>query len=336
MDFDELINEIIKLNPDIEIRIGNPNLDSQAYDRIFSSIPMEQLKLPEGYYSNTKNGITNKHNSSMYTSLKVESIEKMPPGLTLPVENNALSTYDTNVFKQFINWIRQRVSQLRDKIFGEKNITQENNSNISPEKQGEPTAQETLKSWDLRNYSQEKPDIENTTRKTLPDPKLYPQYDFSFEGLKKCYDDYTLSKDDKGNSIAIEKSTGAIYADNLIVKKVRFANLWNKSAMSKQYDTSEKTNDYCFNNGARRTYEYIMNKSQQQLESTGNINTKNILRGAKEELNPSYKYTDDIIRKLFDNESQAQLLTDYFRLATPNAKRQTQATSTIEDIYMGR
>lgn len=86
MNFNQLINEIRKLNPNVEIRVGDPNFDSLASSRIFSSVPLEQLKLPEGYYSNEKNGITNKHNtiSGLYTSLSVESLDDMVVGQTLP------------------------------------------------------------------------------------------------------------------------------------------------------------------------------------------------------------------------------------------------------------
>ena len=63
MNFNQLINEIRKLNPGVEIRIGDPKFDSLANSRIFSSKPMNQLRLPQGYYANEKNGITNKHNS---------------------------------------------------------------------------------------------------------------------------------------------------------------------------------------------------------------------------------------------------------------------------------
>ena len=44
--------------------------------RFYSSVPMEQLVLPEGFYVNEKNGITNKHNtqSGMYCTLRVEDL----------------------------------------------------------------------------------------------------------------------------------------------------------------------------------------------------------------------------------------------------------------------
>ncbi len=97
MNFNQLINEIRKLNPDVEIRIGDERFDREARNRIFSSVPIQQLKLPEGYYSNEKNGITNKHNAEngLYTQLSVESLDDMVVGLTMPnvdVSKNLEST----------------------------------------------------------------------------------------------------------------------------------------------------------------------------------------------------------------------------------------------------
>lgn len=97
MNFNQLINEIRKLNPGVEIRIGDERFDREARSRIFSSVPMNQLKLPEGYYSNEKNGITNKHNAEngLYTQLIVESLDDMVVGLTMPnvdVSKNLEST----------------------------------------------------------------------------------------------------------------------------------------------------------------------------------------------------------------------------------------------------
>lgn len=99
MNFNQLINEIRKLNPDVEIRIGNPQFDSLASNRIFSSVPMDKLKLPEGFYANDKNGITNKHNTEtgLYSSLSVDSIQSMAVGLTLPNVDVSKSLETTDV-----------------------------------------------------------------------------------------------------------------------------------------------------------------------------------------------------------------------------------------------
>lgn len=97
MNFNQLINQIRKLNPGVEIRIGDERFDREARSRIFSFVPMHQLKLPEGYYSNEKNGITNKHNAEngLYTQLSVESLDDMVVGITMPnvdVSKNLEST----------------------------------------------------------------------------------------------------------------------------------------------------------------------------------------------------------------------------------------------------
>lgn len=78
MNFNQLINELRKLNPTAEIRVGNPTVDYLAETRIFSSIPNDILKLPDNYY-NLHEGITNKDNKDVtsYLSLKVEPLTNM-------------------------------------------------------------------------------------------------------------------------------------------------------------------------------------------------------------------------------------------------------------------
>lgn len=51
-----------------ELRILNPTSKFKKYDYevfgvIASDTPASELKLPEGYYFSSKNGITNKHNT---------------------------------------------------------------------------------------------------------------------------------------------------------------------------------------------------------------------------------------------------------------------------------
>ena len=72
----EIAEVIQQLNPNAEIRVANMAYDSQATNRFYSSVPVEQLVLPEGFYVNEKNGITNKHNtqSGMYCTLRVEDL----------------------------------------------------------------------------------------------------------------------------------------------------------------------------------------------------------------------------------------------------------------------
>ena len=64
----------------------------------------------------------------------------------------------------------------------------------------------------------------------------------------------------------------------------------------------------------------------------GNIDTKEILDVTKD---MPYKWSRQTARKLFKNASQAQAITDYYRLVTPEAKEQTEKTLTTDQALYG-
>ena len=72
---DFVIWKIKKLNPSVTIET---DIDRSM---IFSSVDIEKLVLPEWFYYNQKNGITNKHNtqSGIYVSIHVYPIEYYNP-----------------------------------------------------------------------------------------------------------------------------------------------------------------------------------------------------------------------------------------------------------------
>lgn len=75
----KLAEELNRLNPDAKIiYIGNENTGNRPY--ISTEIEPENLKYPQGFYYNEKNGITNKHNTKsgkyMSVDVKVRTIEK--------------------------------------------------------------------------------------------------------------------------------------------------------------------------------------------------------------------------------------------------------------------
>lgn len=74
---DFIIEEVKRLNPEVKIETDP--------DRglIFSSVDIEKLVLPEWFYFNQKNWITNKHNtqSGIYGSVRVYPIEYYDPNL---------------------------------------------------------------------------------------------------------------------------------------------------------------------------------------------------------------------------------------------------------------
>ncbi len=76
-DITDLAEVLRELNPDVEIKLGDVDTDPNARERIYSSKPVEELNLPEGFEYNEKNGITNKHNTETgaYMSARVEGLE---------------------------------------------------------------------------------------------------------------------------------------------------------------------------------------------------------------------------------------------------------------------
>ena len=86
----EIVKELIWLNPGVIIEIDNMDIN-----RIVSSIPADKLVLPDGFYYNEKNGITNKHRtkSGSYISIRVKEklIEKSD------LFKQALKKYDFSI-----------------------------------------------------------------------------------------------------------------------------------------------------------------------------------------------------------------------------------------------
>lgn len=82
----EIAEVIQQLNPNAEIRVANIAYDPQATSRFYSSVPVGQLVLPEGFYVNEKNGITNKHKtqSGTYCDLSVEALSMADERTLLP------------------------------------------------------------------------------------------------------------------------------------------------------------------------------------------------------------------------------------------------------------
>ena len=78
VDVREIVQAIQELNPNAEISLGDINLDPDYYESFYCSIPAEQLILPDGFYYNEKNGVTNKHNTNTgsYIGLRVKPMSQ--------------------------------------------------------------------------------------------------------------------------------------------------------------------------------------------------------------------------------------------------------------------
>ena len=119
MKFEELIKTIRLLNPDVEIRVGDPSKDPEAFTRIFSSVAGSELKLPEGF-TYDHNGINNRHHTTSEASImidvelltkKVESI-LLPKGMRVvknTVPNNQTIGRVSDVAKRAITSLDKKV-----------------------------------------------------------------------------------------------------------------------------------------------------------------------------------------------------------------------------------
>lgn len=119
----EIAKAIQELNPNAEIRVGNPEFDSLALDRFFSSVPAEQLVLPNGFYYNTKNGVTNKHNteSGVYCAFMVEDLSRADERMLLPrfektetKDNLSSLKKDQTILKKISNVFKKRKSKNKE------------------------------------------------------------------------------------------------------------------------------------------------------------------------------------------------------------------------------
>lgn len=107
--------------------------------------------------------------------------------------------------------------------------------------------------------------------------------------------------------------------------------VWKKASLLNRTDL-DKNEDYSFNEGAKETYNRILEIVQKQLRKTGNIDTAEVLNDVKE---LDYRWARGISRKLFKNEIQTGILTNYFRSITNKAKKQTKKTLTTTVALYG-
>jgi len=72
LNFNQTINEIRKCNPNVDIIVGDVIYDEKAMKRIFSSVDIKDLHLPEGLYINSNNCICGKNNFLDNMEIEVE------------------------------------------------------------------------------------------------------------------------------------------------------------------------------------------------------------------------------------------------------------------------
>lgn len=155
----------------------------------------------------------------------------------------------------------------------------------------------------------------------------------TFDNLKKTYCNYNVGTNANGKTVAVEKNTGYVIEEPKFVARVRFLSIWRKSAIGNQDTKNEDASkEECFSNDSEGIYNDIKDCIQKQLIKTGNIDTFEVLSVLKES---KYKWGRSTSRRLFRNEIQTEIVTDFFRSLTPKAKRQTKKTLTTSQALYG-
>lgn len=157
--------------------------------------------------------------------------------------------------------------------------------------------------------------------------------DDTFENLKETYKNYNIGTNSDGKTVAIEKNTGYVIEEPKFVARVRFISIWRKAAIGNK-DTKDElaSAEECFNTDSEGIYNEIKECIQRQLLKTGNIDTLEVLNLLKVS---KYKWGRSTSRRLFRNEIQANIITDFFRSLTPKAKKQTKKTLTTSQALYG-
>lgn len=165
--------------------------------------------------------------------------------------------------------------------------------------------------------------------------KVYEEItkDDEFENLKKTYFNYNVGTNTCGKTVAVEKETGYVIEDSKFVARVRFLSIWRKSAIGDNDPKDEEAaTKECFSNESEKIYDELLNCIKSQLLKTGNIDTLVVLNVMK---NSEYKWARSTSRRLFRNEIQAEIVTDYFRSLIPKIKKQTKETLTTSQALYG-
>ena len=157
--------------------------------------------------------------------------------------------------------------------------------------------------------------------------------DDSFENLKETYNHYIVGTNSLGKTVAVEKDTGYVIEDPKFIARVRFISIWRKSAIGNSDAKDEIASvEECFCADSEGIFGEIYQCIQKQLIKKGNINTLEVLNELK---NSHYKWGRSTSRRLFRNEIQCEIVTDFFRSITPKAKKQTKKTLTTSQSLYG-
>ncbi len=153
----------------------------------------------------------------------------------------------------------------------------------------------------------------------------------TFEECKDLVLKYAI--DSRTNRI-IERETKNLVNDPILAKRAMFANIWCQAAGVK-LDTSNGIwgFNYAFNEPAEVLYNNMVHRFTKDVQKTGTINTLKMLQEAEKS---SYKYSGEIIVRLFRSPFQTQAINELFHMAIAPNKIETKDPETLYSwAYVG-
>lgn len=156
--------------------------------------------------------------------------------------------------------------------------------------------------------------------------------DVSLKGLEKAWykkDNYNFTKDEDGNSILVEKTTGNVICDEYFINKYKILFAWLKaikkitpSCNVEENIIDERVLDHAFGEGAHEVYATLMENVRQQLLNNGEVDIL-IAKNSVENLN--YKYAKDIADTLLSSEEGLMATINWVSTATPELQRKSKS-----------
>lgn len=125
LNFYQAINEIRKCNPNVDIIVGDFVYDEKAMKRIYSSVNIDELILPAGFYLDSNNHICNKSNFMNYIDVEVKDIDDIENILTTcPIVHEDVLDINTTELREIaiaIQKLNPRITvKLANKLYYEE------------------------------------------------------------------------------------------------------------------------------------------------------------------------------------------------------------------------
>ncbi len=150
----------------------------------------------------------------------------------------------------------------------------------------------------------------------------------TFEEIKHYSQQYALIYDTDNSIKIINKYTKEIVSDKNIEEIAIFSNIWLTAAGVKR--NNDNGESYAFNDGAKDTYNFLINAINYSINRTGNLNSIELFKNAE---NLDYKYSQEIITRLFISEYQANFIDNFFRKRIITNMRQTEMPTALINMF---